>query len=32
MMEPLFSEREFLVFSADKEDSQLFFSFFLAGY
>jgi hypothetical protein len=31
MIELLCSEREFLVFSVDKEDSQLFFSFFSAG-
>jgi len=28
-IEPLFSEREFFVFSLDKEDSKLFFSLFL---
>ena len=28
-IEPLFSEREFFVFSLDKEYSELFFAFFL---
>jgi hypothetical protein len=28
-IEPLFSEREFFVFSLDKEDSELFLAFFL---
>jgi len=28
-IEPLFSEREYFVFSLDKEDSKLFLAFFL---
>jgi hypothetical protein len=28
-IEPLFSEREFFVFSLDKEDSELYLAFFL---
>jgi hypothetical protein len=30
-MEPLLSEREFFVFSFNKEDSELLLAFFLAG-
>jgi hypothetical protein len=29
-IEPLFSEREFFIFSFNEEDSELFFTFFLA--
>jgi hypothetical protein len=29
-MEPLFSEREFFMFSFNEEDSELFFAFYLA--
>jgi hypothetical protein len=30
-IEPFFSEKEFFIFSFNKEDYELFFTFFLAG-